>query len=167
MRTRAPVCARLTAKLRVVVVFPSAGTQEVTTRTFGACPAEESSTEVRKCRNASASGERLSMSSSSAGFPCPFPWPFPFPFPFDVLNCRNFPVLEPSSRLRRALLFSDGTVASVGSRSRRLTSSVDRTPSSRYSNSVARQTPKPRENMKAKSIPCNRLGPIGARGGIA
>jgi len=36
------------ARLIAVVVFPSAGTQEVTTKILGARPAEESKTEVRK-----------------------------------------------------------------------------------------------------------------------
>ena len=45
--TLAPVCARLIAVLTAVVVLPSPGRLEVTSKVFGARPAVESSTEVR------------------------------------------------------------------------------------------------------------------------
>ena len=49
-RTFAPVWARLRAAFTAVVVFPSAGMLEVTSRVFGAWPADESNTEVRRWR---------------------------------------------------------------------------------------------------------------------
>jgi hypothetical protein len=49
MSTLAPVCARESAVLTAVVVFPSAGTLEVTRSVLGARPGVESSTDVLRC----------------------------------------------------------------------------------------------------------------------
>ena len=48
--TLAPVWAKLMAVLTAVVVFPSPGKLDVTSNDFGAWPAVESKTEVRRCR---------------------------------------------------------------------------------------------------------------------
>ena len=48
--TLAPVCPRLIAVLTAVVVFPSPGRLDVTSRVFGARPAVDNKTDVRNCR---------------------------------------------------------------------------------------------------------------------
>ena len=48
--TLAPVWAKLIAVLTAVVVFPSPGRLDVTSKDFGARPAVESKTDVRRCR---------------------------------------------------------------------------------------------------------------------
>src|ERR1043166_10121888 len=83
--TDAPVWAKVMARLIVVVVLPSEGSQEVTTSVLGARPAIDNKTDVRRWRYASASGERESRSSNSAGcdgltFLLALPFPFAFAF---------------------------------------------------------------------------------------
>jgi hypothetical protein len=65
--TFAPVCARLIAMFVAVVVFPSLGMLDVTSSVLGACPAVESSTDVRRCRYTSVSGELAGASISNSG----------------------------------------------------------------------------------------------------
>src|SRR6185295_11470822 len=80
IRTSAPVCASINAVLIAVVVFPSEGWLDVTRIVFGGCPAEESRSEVRRWRYASAMGERTSLISASAvvSFASDGPW-WPLP----------------------------------------------------------------------------------------
>src|SRR5918911_954059 len=64
--TSAPVCASIVAMLTAVVVLPSEGWLDVTSTVLGGCPAEESSSDVRRWRYASAAGERASSMRASA-----------------------------------------------------------------------------------------------------
>src|SRR5678815_3492664 len=66
IKTSAPVCASMNAVLIAVVVLPSEGWLEVTRIVFGGCPADDKSSEVRKCRYDSAIGERASSIIASA-----------------------------------------------------------------------------------------------------
>ena len=59
IRTLASVWARLVAMLIAVVVFPSPGKLEVTSKVFGARPALDKSTEVRNWRYDSANEDRV------------------------------------------------------------------------------------------------------------
>src|SRR5208282_6717946 len=52
--TRTPFCARTTAQLMLVVVFPSCGSALVTMITLGGAPRLESNNEVRRARYDSA-----------------------------------------------------------------------------------------------------------------
>src|SRR5256885_16024460 len=67
MTTLALVWARLIALLTAVVVLPSPGRLEVTSKVFGARPAVESRTEVLSWRYASASADRPLMFRSNSG----------------------------------------------------------------------------------------------------
>src|SRR6185437_13248089 len=64
--TSAPVCASMNAVLMAVVVLPSDGWLEVIKMVLGGLPADESNSEVRRCRYASAIGERTSVTSARA-----------------------------------------------------------------------------------------------------
>ena len=86
IKTSAPVWASITAVFTAVVVLPSEGWLEVTRIVFGACPAVESNSDVRRCRYASAIGERFSRSVNNTS-----PFGFPFAVILAVLEARERP----------------------------------------------------------------------------
>src|SRR5262249_1268622 len=104
--------------------------------------------EVRKCRYASANGERLSRSINRTSLAAPLPLPLP---------AAVAPLLLPRPSNRRCLwLPNSGMLATAGKWRKFSMSSDQRTVSSRYSTKKARATPQAREKQNARAT--NRGG---------
>ena len=155
MTTLAPVCARLMAVLTAVVVLPSPGRLEVTSKVFGARPAVESRTEVLSWRYASASADRPLMFRSNSGLAPLLPFRF----------CRE--VADDSKRRGAEAELIAGITASAGNRRNLSTSSVEWTVSSRYSRNSASAAPNASANTNTNITVRKRAGPTGKSGTIA